>query len=326
MAAGTGIAFARGRSASIGSGVVVIETNLGYEGGQAAGTGMVLTSSGEVLTNNHVVNGATDLRVVVPGTGHVYDASVVGYSRQDDVAVIRLNGASHLKTIATDTSSNLAIGQAVTALGNAGGTGSLTPASGTITGLDQTITAGDENGQSEQLTGLIETNAAVEPGDSGGPLLDASGRVIGMDTAASLGAGSRDAVQQTTANDGYAIPIARALAIANQIEANRTSTAVHVGATAFLGVEIASASASGYGGDGAGAQIVGVVSGGPAAMAGLAPGDVIVALDGTSIDSPDALTLALQSDQPGSKVAVTYADQAGGSATVSVTLGAGPSR
>src|SRR5437879_6283289 len=115
---GAGFALAGGKAAPIGKGVVVIDTNLAYQGGTAAGTGVVLTSSGEVLTNNHVISGATTVKVVLPGTGHTYTAHVVGYDRTADVAVIQLEGASNLKTLSVG-SSKLTVGQAVTALGNA---------------------------------------------------------------------------------------------------------------------------------------------------------------------------------------------------------------
>src|SRR6266446_8588103 len=122
-----GIALARGTATPIGSGVVVIDTNLAYQGNAAAGTGIVLTSSGEVLTNNHVISGATTIKVVVPKTGHSYKARVVGYDRTADVALLQLQGASNLKTVSI-TSAKLSIGAAVTALGNAGGNGSITSA------------------------------------------------------------------------------------------------------------------------------------------------------------------------------------------------------
>src|SRR5581483_10780311 len=163
-----------------GTGIVDVRTTLGYEQGAAAGTGIVLTSSGEVLTNNHVIRGATAVRVVIPGAGRSYKAKVIGYDVSDDVAVLQLSGASNLRTASLGSSSSLKVGQHVTATGNAGGTGRLTSATGTITGRDE------QNG-SEQLTGLIETNAALQPGDSGGPLLDSSSHVIGMNTAASVG-------------------------------------------------------------------------------------------------------------------------------------------
>jgi len=237
------------------TGVVVIETDLAYQDGQAAGTGMVLTSSGEVLTNNHVINGATTIKVVVPDTGKSYQAKVVGYSVSDDVAVLQLSHASGLATIETDTSTPT-VGQNVTALGNAGGTGELTPAAGTITGLDKSITAGDDNGDSERLTGLIETDANVQPGDSGGALLNTANRVIGMNTAASTGGGGFAGFGDQGGNDGYAITIGHALSLARQIESGKSSSTVHVGGTAFLGVQVSAASSGdpsgagdgGYGG------------------------------------------------------------------------------
>ena len=273
-----GLAFARSSAAAIGTGVVVVDTKLGYQGGAAAGTGIVLTSSGEVLTNNHVIRGATSVDVVVPGTTHHYSAKVVGYDQAADVAVLQLSGASNLKTTSLGDSSKVTTGQAVNAVGNAGGTGTLTRASGTVTGLAKSITVGDTQGGSERLTGLIETDAALQPGDSGGPLLSENGKVIGMDTAASTGF----AFQAASVSDSYAIPINTALTLAKQIESGKASTAVHVGPTAFLGVEVASTARNGGFGSGgygtsapAGGLIAGIVPGGPAASAGLAVGDVI---------------------------------------------------
>jgi S1-C subfamily serine protease len=184
---GAALAATRAKTQLIGTGVVAIDTNLAYEGGQAAGTGMVLTSSGEVLTNNHVIAGATAITVSVPGTAHTYTARVVGYDVSDDIAVLQLAKASGLRTVKI-ASSTPNLGATVTAVGNAGGTGRLLSATGRVTGLGKTITASD-GGSSEQLTGLIETDANVQPGDSGGPLLNASGRVVGMDTAGSTSGG-----------------------------------------------------------------------------------------------------------------------------------------
>ena len=131
-AVSVGFAHLRPHSTAVGTGVVVIETNLGYQGGQAAGTGMVLTSSGEVLTNNHVIRGATDIRIRVPSTGRSYSAKVVGYSVSDDVAVLQASGASNLKTTPIGDSDSVDPGESVRALGNAGGTGRLISASGTV--------------------------------------------------------------------------------------------------------------------------------------------------------------------------------------------------
>src|SRR5439155_15008504 len=253
-AVGAGIALARGTATPIGSGVVVIDTNLAYQGSAAAGTGMVLTSSGEVLTNNHVISGATTIKVVVPKTGHSYKARVLGYDRTADVALLQLQGASNLKTVSI-SSAKLHVGATVTALGNAGGNGSITTATGTVTGLGKSITASDDAGGSEQLIGIIETNAGVQPGDSGGPLVNSKGQDVGMDTAAS----SRFGFQGISATDAYAIPIAKALTIAHAISSGKASSTVHIGATAFLGIEVESVNTPGFGGASAsGALIAGV--------------------------------------------------------------------
>jgi S1-C subfamily serine protease len=313
---GAGIALARGAATPIGSGVVVIETNLAYQGGAAAGTGMVLTSSGEVLTNNHVISGATTIKVVVPKTGRSYKARVLGYDRTADVALLQLQGASNLKTISI-SSAKPRVGTTVTGLGNAGGNGSITSATGTVTGLGKTITASDELGVSEQLTGLIETNAGIEPGDSGGPLVNSRGQVVGMDTAASVS--SRFGFQDTSASDAYAIPIAKALTVAHAISAGKASATVHIGATAFLGIEVES-------GDTSGALIAGVVSGGPAASAGLAAGDVITAINGHTVSSSASIPALVLTKKPGDKINVAYVDQFGTSQTATVTLGSGPAQ
>jgi S1-C subfamily serine protease len=312
----TSLAFARG-TAAVGSGVVTITTQLGYEGGQAEGTGMVLTSSGEILTNNHVINGATSITVAIPATGRRYSARVIGYDVSDDVAVLQLRGASNLKTISVATSAATR-GEKVRAVGNAGGTGSLTSASGRVTGVGKTITAADDQGDSERLTGLVETNAGVVAGDSGGPLLDTSGRVLAMTTAASTGGGNFG-FQDVASNDAYAIPISKALRIANAIEAGKRSSTIHIGATAFLGIQVSASDTA------SGALIVGVVSGGPSAAAGLTAGDLITSVAGRAVSSPSAVGAIVSTKQPGQKVRIGYFDNDGAHG-VTVTLGTGPAR
>ncbi len=301
-----------------GTGVVVIETNLAYQGAAAAGTGIVLASSGEILTNNHVVRGATTIRVVVPGTGRTYStytATVAGYDVSRDIAVLQAQNASGLKTASLADSSTLQLGDTVTAVGNAGGTGALTRATGAVTALDTSITANDDAGGSELLNGLIETSADVQPGDSGGPLLDASGRVVGVDTAAASAGGYQN-ISQTTA--GYAVPIGTALEIAGQIESGDGSSTVHVGTTGFLGVSLQS---DPYGG----VSIADVVSGGAADDAGLAPGDVITAIDGRSVSAPADVSAALLGKHAGDTVAVSYVRD-GTSETVTAGLESGPAQ
>jgi S1-C subfamily serine protease len=306
-------ALAQSRARPIGTGVVVINTNLAYQGARAAGTGMVLTPSGEVLTNNHVIRGATTIKIVIPGTGHGYTAKVVGYDATGDVAVLQASGASNLKTVALGNSATLKVGQLVKAVGNARGGGSLVKATGQITGLARTITVNDDTGGTATLRNLIETSAALQPGDSGGPLFDAAGKVIGMDSAASNSARYQD----ISTTDGYAIPINRALSIARQIVSGKASATVHVGATAFLGISAAST-------DTQGAVVASVVPGSAADSAGLEPGDVITAIDGTKIASPAAVTRIIMSKKPGTTLTVAYVDTSGTNRTVRVKLGSGP--
>jgi S1-C subfamily serine protease len=322
LGVGAGFAFARSSTPAIGTGVVVVNTKLSYQGGAAAGTGIVLTSSGEVLTNNHVIQGETSVQVVVPGTTHKYSGKVVGYDVSADVAVIQLSGASNLRTASLGDSTKVTAGQTVKALGNAGGTGTLTSATGTVTGLGKSITVSDDQGGTEQLAGMIETNAALQPGDSGGPLLNTSGKVIGMDTAASSSVGFRVAA----ASDSYAIPINTATTIAKQIESGKATAVVHIGSTAFMGVQIANTLGNaGFGAPAsAGALIAGTVAGGPAASAGLTAGDVITAINGQSVSSPSTITSLILTKKPGAKITVTYTDQLGTSHVTTVTLGSGP--
>ena len=157
-------------------GIVDIYTNLGYQQAAAAGTGIVLTSSGEILTNNHVIRGATSIKVIVLDTGRSYKATVVGYTVDHDIAVLQLTErvGPHDRA-ARQLLDACKSGDAVTTLGNAGGVGGApSAATGKIIGLGRSITARDDSGGSETLTGLIETDAALQPGDSGGPMVDAS--------------------------------------------------------------------------------------------------------------------------------------------------------
>jgi S1-C subfamily serine protease len=308
--------------------VVDIVSNLGTQGAQSAGTGIVLTSSGEVLTNNHVVDGATAIRVTDVGNGRTYTATVTGYDPTGDVAVLKLSGASGLKTATIGDSSAVKTGQKVVALGNAGGRGGLpSVAAGQVTGLGQAITAQDEgSGSSERLTGMIRTNANIQPGDSGGPLLNTAGQVVGMDTAASTS--QTQAGTGTGTEQAFAIPISRALSIASQITAGTASATVHVGPTAFLGVEVSS-QASGQEGlpgsaTGNGAPVIGTVQGGAAANAGISAGDTIVSLGGATINSPTDVRNALTTRHPGDSVSVTWLDQSGQSHSANVVLGTGP--
>lgn len=308
-------------------GLVDVSTTLGYQGAQAAGTGMVLTPDGEVLTNNHVVEGATSISVTDIGNGKTYRANVVGYDRSEDVAVLKLENASGLTTVSTGDSSKIATGDAVVGLGNAGGTGGTpSTAAGTVTALDQAITASDESsGSSEQLQGLIQVNANIQSGDSGGALANSDGQVIGMNTAASTGyqlgpRGGRGAGQnrqQTSGGTGYAIPINQALTIAKQIEAGTASDTIHIGQSAFLGVSVSDAQEGGV-------VVQQLVSGGVAEQAGLSQGDLLTSVDGRTVDSATTLTTIMDTHHPGDKVTLTWTDQTGQQQSASATLAQGP--
>jgi S1-C subfamily serine protease len=330
-------------AAKVSPALVDINVTFGYQQVQGAGTGIVLTSNGLVLTNNHVINGETKISVTDVGNGKTYSAQVLGYDDSHDIALVQLQGASGLQTAQLGDSTTAAVGEGVVAIGNAGGTGG-TPsyAGGSIVALNQSITASDDlDGVGEQLSGLIETNANIQPGDSGGSLVDTAGKVIGIDTAASNGFSFDNAGTQ-----GYAVPINEALSIARQIESGKGTATTHVGATAFLGVELSSSggqgsgnngigglfgggnSSSGSGGSGnsgaSGVAVSGVVSGGPAAAAGLASNDTITSLDGQSVDSPSSVSALLVSHHPGDKVQISWVDTSGQSHTATVDLGTGP--
>ncbi len=311
---------------TVDQGLVDINVTLSYQQESAAGTGQVLTSSGLVLTNNHVIDGATSISAVDIGNGRTYSATVVGYDRTGDLAVIQLHGASGLSTVSIGDSSKVTVGQPIVAIGNAGGDGG-TPsvAAGTVTTLNQAITASDNDGSNpEQLTGLIEVNANVQPGDSGGPLVDTAGDVVGIDTAASA------SPSLSSTGDGYAIPINQAITIAKQIEAGKGSTTVHIGPTAFLGVVVESSGAGNFGGLGqggssaSGADVVEVAPGSPADGAGLVAGDVITSAGGQTLSSPESLSAVIASHRPGDSIQVAWTDAAGTQHTATVQLASGP--
>ena len=313
-------------AAAVNPGLVDISSTFGYEGASGAGTGIVLTSTGEILTNNHVIDGATSISVTDVGNGKTYNATVVGYDKTRDIAVLQLQGASGLKTAKIGDSSSATVGEAVVAIGNAGGTGGTpSAAGGSIIALNQHITASDElGGASEQLTGLIEVNADVQPGDSGGSLVNSAGQVIGIDTAASGTNGDPFALDASgnSGNQGFAIPINEALTIARQMVAGKASATVHIGGTAFLGVLLAS---DPFGGSGAsGAAISAVIDGGTSAKAGLAGGDVITSLGGHTVDSATTLSTLMAGYHPGTKVELGWTDVNGQSHTATVALGSGP--
>ena len=298
-------------------GIVLITTQT--TSGQAAGTGMVLTSDGQILTNYHVVNGSTAVEVEVVDTQKTYQATVVGHDATRDVALLQLKNASGLATITPDND-HVALGQQLTAVGNASGGGELVAASGTVTGLNQQVTVNSETGGSETLTGVIETNAGAVPGDSGGPMFDPEGEVLGMTTAGSTQVtasprNGRNTSASASTTVSYAVPISDALAVINQIRTGKDSGTVQVGPKAYLGITVADTSSL---------VVASVVSGGPAATAGLSVGATITAVNGVAVSSHDALSAQLATLDPGAKVAVAWRDASGTKHTSTVTLGASP--
>jgi S1-C subfamily serine protease len=364
--AGVGVAVSGGSSSSgsattkptlssaqiasrVDPGLVDVASTLAYQDATDYGTGIVLTSNGEILTNNHVINGAKSVSVTDIGNGKTYKATVVGYDESKDVAVLQLSGASGLTTAVTGDSSTVKTGDSVVGIGNACGAGG-TPsvAAGAVTALDQSITASDESsGTTEQLTGMIETNADIQEGDSGGPLVNANGQVIGMDTAASSndqcgspsggngneyggngygygGNGSSDSGQAGT-TQGYSIPIDTALSIAREIEAGQASSTVHIGATAFLGVAIESSDYQNSSGqNSSGVTIEGAEPGTPASTVGLTQGDVITSVAGQQVSSGTSIQQVLERYQPGDKISIAWTDTNDQSHTATVTLANGP--
>jgi S1-C subfamily serine protease len=222
-------------------GLVFINTNLQYDSEAAAGTGMVINSDGLVLTNNHVIEGSTKITATIVSTGQTFPATVVGYDKTGDVAVIKLTGASGLHTVPLGNASSVHDGSSVVAMGNAGGQSSIVPAAGEIVGTDKTIKATDDGGtaSSETLHGMLKTDADVVSGDSGGPLASTAGVVIGMDTA---GNSSNDAGE--AAPTGFAIPINTALSIAQQITAGHSSSTITIGYPPFVGIFVAPGSST----------------------------------------------------------------------------------
>jgi S1-C subfamily serine protease len=323
---GSGSLSAATIAARTDPGLVDVISTLGYQNGTAEGTGMVLTSTGEVLTNNHVIAGATSIKVRDIGNGRTYAARVVGYNDTNDVAVIQLVGASGLSTVSIGSTASLAAGQKVVALGNAGGKdGTPSVAAGTITALGTTVAAQDEgDGVVEHLSNMIRTNADIQPGDSGGPLVNASGQVIGMDTAASSSNSAQAGTTAEVSTTAFAIPITRAIAIAGQIAAGTASSTVHIGPTAFLGVAVESQTQNGFGQASTGATIEGSIQNTPAAEAGLVNGDTIQTLGGAQITSASDLQTVIERYHPGDKVTVTWTDQLGQAHSATVTLTTGP--
>lgn len=292
-------------SAAESAGVVLIEAETSE--GVAAGSGMLLTEDGKVLTNYHVVAGSDVVSITIADTADVYRATVLGFDQTKDVALLQLRGASELTTVVLD-SDPVKVGEAAYAVGNANGDGELVRAAGKVTDTDKNLTVKSDSpwGSEEDLKDLIETSAGAVPGHSGGPMFDGEGEVLGMTTA-----GSQERRQS------YAIPIADAMSVVATIEAGSDSGTVRVGPAGYLGVKFGSIGA-------AGATVTEVVEGGPADDAGIETGSMISKIGDTAITRGLNLANVVRSLEPGAKVPVEWVAPDGGRERGTVILGSSP--
>ncbi|MEB3033644.1 S1C family serine protease [[Mycobacterium] nativiensis] len=299
--------------AQVSPAVVNLDTQMGYQGAVGAGTGIVLDPGGVVLTNNHVIAGATGITAFAVGNGQTYEVDVLGFDRSHDVAVLQLRGASGLPAANIGNSSRVTVGDPVVSMGNAGGHGG-TPSAvpGRVIALNQTVSAADElTGTTETLNNMIKADTPIRPGDSGGPMVNGAGQVIGMNTAA-----SDNYKFAQPGGEGYAIPIDQAMAIAGQIRAGISSSTVHIGETAFMGVGVVD--------DNGGARVATVLADTPAAGTGIARDDVITSINGRPVNSATDLTDVLDQCHPGDIVTLTWRNPASGEHSATVTLVPGP--
>lgn len=300
-------------AAAVTPAVVQVTTKIDYQQAIGTGTGTVIDPGGVVLTNYHVVAGANTVTGTVGGRD--YPADLVGYDRKHDIAVLQLRGAGGLPTAPIGDSGQVVVGEPAVGLGNARGVGApLTHETGPVSALNRTVNAEDDlTGSSEEVNGLIEVAADVRPGDSGGPLVNSAGQVIGVVTAASVN------FQMGPAGKGFAIPINDAMAVAGQIRSGAPSADVHVGQPVLLGVGVSTQQRTGPG-----IIVRDVMRGGPADQAGIAIGDVITAIDGTSLDSATTLTYVLDRHYPGDVVNLTWIDRSGQERTGKAAVVSGP--
>jgi len=273
----------------------------GRLGGSGAGTGMVINSNGQVLTNAHVVSGARNVSVTFAGQSQTHPATVTSADPSADVALVQIQGVSGLPTVTLGDSGTAQVGDSVLAVGNALDLGNQpTVTEGIISALNRTLNSGGES-----LSGLLQTDAAISPGNSGGPLVNSAGQVVGMNTAVLTGSS-----QEPAQNIGFAIPINQAKAKISQLKPGQGVT--NGGATtpngAFLGVGVADSSGAAPGAPGGspGALVEQVVPGSPASQIGLQAGDVIVALDAKTISSASDLSSAIRPHRPGDHVQISW--------------------
>jgi putative serine protease PepD len=289
----------------------VVSIDVKSHGSEDEGTGMIISGSGEVVTNNHVIELYTDGgetgSITVTEYGHKSSepTTLIGYNAQQDVALLKINNPSpDLPTVTFGSSAKAVVGDSVVAIGNALGLAAGTPTvtQGIVSALGRSVTAGGDGTATENLQNLIQTDAAINPGNSGGPLIDTAGQVIGMNTA--VAGSSEDGTDAQ--NIGFAIPIDEVEALLPQLE--KGGPASNEGG--YLGVDITtltSALREQYGfTPTSGVVVLDVVSGSPASKAGFVQGDVIVAVDGTAVSSAASLQSIIEKDKSGQSVQVTF--------------------
>ncbi len=312
-----GAPLAQAEPIPVENSLVQISTRADFQGVVGNGTGIILTPEGVVLTNHHVIQGADSIRALTLSNGQTYDADVLGYDRNNDVAVIQLRGAAGLIPAPIGDSSALRVGEPVTTMGNANGTGNpLTREQGAVTELGATISAEDElTGSSHSLDNLIESSTNLRSGDSGGALINGAGQVVGLNAAATYN--FRLNGESTPGGQGFAIPINDAMGIVNQIRSGAASPEVHIGPSAILGVGVNAVD------EGDGLTIQSLLRGGPAEVAGVRPGDTLLRIDGVPITSANALTSVLDQRYPGNNIEITWRDRAGVERVARAVLGSG---
>jgi S1-C subfamily serine protease len=303
--------------------LVDVETDLGYNYG-GAGTGLLLTGTGEVLTNNHVINGAKRVEVVSKANQRRYQATVLGYDRTRDIALLKIQGAARLSPARIGNSAKLRIGEPIMGIGNAGGLGKPVRAPGTVQEMGVSISTSDDlTSSKEQLNGLVKILADIQPGQSGGPLLNEAGEVVGINTAATVNYSS---TVPTSGGVGYAILISDAMDAVRAIRAGRSTDQVHVGPTATLNAYVTGPTVGpdnrALPGTQPGARVSSV--GFPALSAGLRIDDTIVSFDGAPVDTPARLTALLGQRAPGDRVTVGWITRDGRFKAAPITLVEGP--
>lgn len=270
---------------------------------QAAGTGMIVTSDGYVITNKHVAEGADSITIIMESGDTYDDVKIVGLDPLNDVAYLKINGVSDLPTVTLGDSKTIAVGQPVLTIGNALGMYQNTVAQGIVSGLGRSLTAYDADGTNgENLSDLIQTDAAINPGNSGGPLVNAAGEVIGINTATS-----------TDYNGlGFSIPISSAKGMLNGIIENGRAERAYIG-VAYTSVTPDIAKAydlpvryGAYLRVSENSRSSAIVTGGPAYKAGLQDGDIITKIGGVQIGSAGSLSSLVSEYKVGDTIEIEY--------------------